>query len=543
MVTVKHLTSQSTPSNSTIGATEGIIPAAPPPSSVKRRGYTHSYLTDSPDVLASRVEYEKRYLLITRLSQQLRGMRLANLIIAMLSVFASIIAAERVYSNRVKIGGDFTDLGKDNVADALKFGSTVFTLILCGIIFATRYTTFRIVKLKRQVIPGQNFFHTTALQETVLEMILAAIHCPMFCYVNLKSYNPQGLLIIYDWDSLLSTVMLFIRMRIAIRIALNETIGVETPTSRIVAKTMRIRFESYFAARQLLDNKPIITNLAVYALAVAMLSYAVRVAERPVCTQTAHLGSSPAPGCPWKDIESPFNALWLIFITSLTVGYGDLYPVTHFGRFIVVIAAVLGIVLIALVVTAVANLAKFNADEVRGRNLISRRTLAHARRALAGRVVGQAFLFYRDRLRNVEKTGSNSVTIYVTPSMASPAAEAGASGSGGVVRRRPRKASDFGPPTPAAVARLSAVLIEWHQKGDDWLNTQRPKDASDEVKNDIDELKDSILNLHAKLDAILNSEHIHAVKRAPSIRQQFGANSEYGRRDAGIVEQYTSADI
>ena len=498
-----------------------------PPAKKERRPLA-PYLTDDPDILAARAAYTAIYLRVTQLRQYLRGMRLANLVTTLLSVAASIFAAERVYYNRIMIGGDFTDLGQDSVADSMKIVSTILTILLCVIIFVTRYTTFEIVKLKNQVIPGQDFFHAAALKETVVEMILMAIHCPMFCYANLKSINPQGLIIIYDWDSLLSTVTLFIRMRIVISIALSETNGVETPTIRIIAKTMRIHFESYFAARKLLDDKPIVTNLAVYALAVAMLSYAVRVAERPVCIQTASLDSSPAPGCPWKDAESPYNALWMIFVTSLTVGYGDLYPVTHFGRFIAIIAAVLGIALIALVVTAVANLAKFNADENRGRNLIDRRVLAAGRRDLAGRVVGQALLFRRDRLRNAKimgSTASASVSIYVSPSTEA--------NSG-----KKRNASDFGRPTPAAVARLSAALIEWHKKGDDWLNTQRPKDSTDEVKKDIDELKNSMLNLHAKLDALLNAQHIHAVKHTAVAKQQFGPNTEYGKNNAGAVEQY-----
>ena len=502
-----------------------LIATAPPPLKKERRPLP-PYLTDDPEVLAARAAYTAIYLRVTQLRQYLRGLRIVNLVITLLSVTASIIAAEQVYYNRATIGGDFTDLGQDSLADAAKILSTLFTIILCCIIFVTRYTTFEIVKLKHQVIPGQDFFHAAALKETIIEMILMAIHCPMFCYANLKSINPQGLIIIYDWDSLLSTVTLFIRMRIVISIALNETNGVETPTIRIIAKTMRIQFESYFAARKLLDDKPIVTNLAVYALAVAMLSYAVRVAERPVCVQTAGLDSSPAPGCPWKDAESPFNALWMIFITSLTVGYGDLYPVTHFGRFIAIIAAVLGIALIALVVTAVANLAKFNADENRGRNLIDRRVLAAGRRDLAGRVVGQALLFRRDRLRNAEIMGSKSsasVSVYVSPSTEAKSGKT--------------QKTDFGPPSLAAVARLSAVLIEWHKKGDDWLNTQRPKDASDEVKNDIDELKNSMLNLHAKLDALLNAQHIHSVKHAPTPHQQFGPNTQYGKH-SDVVEQY-----
>ena len=473
------------------------------PSPALQRRPVYQYLSDDPAVLTVRREFELRYKLVVVLNKSLRIMRLINLILAMLSVVASIIAAEQVYYNRMKVAAmsdpaDFTDLGKDKTADALKFVSTVLTIFLCVTILATNVITFRVRQLKRHTIPGLQFYHTSALRNTLIEVVLAAIHCPMFCYLNQVSVNPQNLVIIYDWDSLLSVVMLFIRMSIFIRICLNETIGIETPTTRIIAKTMRIRFQSYFAARKLLENKPIVTNFAFYSLAVLMLSYAIRVAERPVCLQSASLESSPAAGCPWRDLDSPYNAVWCIFITSLTVGYGDIFPVTHFGRFVVIIAAVLGIALVALIVTAVANLAKFNADEVRGRILVDRQHLAHSRRALAARVVGESLLFRRDRRHATETMDKSNF------------------------RSGMRSVARFGPPSLHAIKRLSSILTEWHKMGEDWLNNHRPKDVTDEVKKDMEEVKVAIHSLHLKLDALTataqkESEHRH------------GYNNHYGR--------------
>ena len=473
------------------------------------------YIANDPDMLVARDEYHKRYKKVQRLSQRMRMIRVANFVIAMVSVAASIVAAEQVYWNRLEV--DFHSLGQDDLSDATKVLSTIFTLLLCAGIFDSNYTSFHILKLKNKVVPGQNFFTSHHFTVCLIELVMASIHCPAGVYANLVSRNPQGLVIIYDWDSLLSVAMLFLRMRIGVIIALNETLGSETLYVRIIVKTMRIRLESYFAARTLLETKPIVTNLSVYAIAVIMLAYAIRVAERPVCVQMPSNG--PASGCPWKDFESPYNALWCILVTSLTVGYGDLYPVTHMGRFITVVSAVLGIVLIALVVTAVANLARFNADEERGRILLERRSLAADRRHLAGRVVAECLLFRRDRVRAAEK---------ISPTIASDSILVSPRDSAELTAKR--KVVVFGPPTPASVRRFAAVIQAWHIHGDDWLKSHRSKSVSDEVKKDIDELKDSNKSIHAKLDALLSSHNLHLVKKTVA-PQDFGPNTEFTPRD------------
>ncbi len=486
---------------------------------VKRRKKVFIGDLDDPKNVAQRARTKEREDLIMKTSMSIRHARYAMLFFGVVSIIMSVVAAEEVYMGRAA-KSNWNDKGRNALSDAVKLVASILTIALCGSIIAKNILSYKLKELKGVLLPGQTFFHTLIFTQTLVEVSMAAVHCPMYVYGNVTSINPAKLTIIYDWDSLLSVAMLFLRMHIVVDIVLKDSLGDESPTSRIVTKTLKIRLDSSYAARVLLSDRPIATSIFLYTFCVAMLSYAMRVAERPVCAQTTHLASSPAAGCQWKDLENPYNALWLIFITSLTVGYGDLYPVTHMGRFIAVIAAIIGIILIALVVTAVTTLTHMNADEERGRSEISRRILANKRKNLAAKVIGQALLFRRDRLRNGAALASLTPSTAVT---VQPAAEEPNKRNG---------AKKFGSASLPALAKLSLALNNWHIHRDDWLNNERPQDTSDEVKNDVDELKDTIKAIHSKLDAIMEREGIKVVKKKRA-QEAFNSNTLYRDHNGG----------
>ncbi len=56
----------------------------------------------------------------------------------------------------------------------------------------------------------------------------------------------------------------------------------------------------------------------------------------------------------YQDFNSVWNVFWLVFVTMATVGFGDYYPVTIFGRIIIAIAALAGIFNTSLVVYTLA---------------------------------------------------------------------------------------------------------------------------------------------------------------------------------------------
>ena len=48
--------------------------------------------------------------------------------------------------------------------------------------------------------------------------------------------------------------------------------------------------------------------------------------------------------------------MWLVMITMTTVGYGDIYPQTHFGRFFAVIACLIGMLLVSYLIVGVNSI-------------------------------------------------------------------------------------------------------------------------------------------------------------------------------------------
>jgi voltage-gated potassium channel len=66
---------------------------------------------------------------------------------------------------------------------------------------------------------------------------------------------------------------------------------------------------------------------------------------------------------PESNIKTAPDALWWAFVTVATVGYGDRYPVTHFGRIVGVLLMTAGVGLFGTFTAYVANL--FNQQEAK----------------------------------------------------------------------------------------------------------------------------------------------------------------------------------
>jgi potassium intermediate/small conductance calcium-activated channel subfamily N protein 2 len=90
--------------------------------------------------------------------------------------------------------------------------------------------------------------------------------------------------------------------------------------------------------------------------------------------------------------------MWMVMLTMTTVGYGDFFPRTHFGRFVAVLACIWGIFLISLMVVTLTNFLLFSNEESRSFHYINRvKSLEDSKKFARLYIKAQLerFLYYR----------------------------------------------------------------------------------------------------------------------------------------------------
>ena len=81
------------------------------------------------------------------------------------------------------------------------------------------------------------------------------------------------------------------------------------------------------------------------------------------------------------------NSVWNAIVTMTTVGYGDLFPLGHPGRFAIVLTSLAGSAILALLITAVETAFTFDEAETRVREAMDKKSIYKAMRDSASRIV------------------------------------------------------------------------------------------------------------------------------------------------------------
>jgi len=98
-----------------------------------------------------------------------------------------------------------------------------------------------------------------------------------------------------------------------------------------------------FVLKDMLHTNPMETFTKMVLTSVVVLAYLHRLAERDYDKKNTTDSTTST--------EYFWNSLWFILVTMPTVGYGDTYPHTHFGRFVAALTMGTGIIFVAMLVT------------------------------------------------------------------------------------------------------------------------------------------------------------------------------------------------
>ncbi|XP_038633437.1 small conductance calcium-activated potassium channel protein 2-like isoform X5 [Scyliorhinus canicula] len=217
-----------------------------------------------------------------------------------------------------------------------------------------------------------------------LELLVCAIHpIPgqyIFTWTARLAFTYATSMANADVDIILSIPM-FLRLYLIARVMLLHSKLFTDASSRSIGALNKINFNTRFVMKTLMTICPG-TVLLVFSISSWIIAaWTVRVCERYHDKQ---------------EVTSNFlGAMWLISITFLSIGYGDMVPHTYCGKGVCLLTGIMGAGCTALVVAVVARKLELTKAEKHVHNFMMDTQLTKRVKNTAANVLRETWLIYK----------------------------------------------------------------------------------------------------------------------------------------------------
>ncbi|XP_075300196.1 small conductance calcium-activated potassium channel protein 1 isoform X2 [Opisthocomus hoazin] len=217
-----------------------------------------------------------------------------------------------------------------------------------------------------------------------LELLVCAIHpIPgqyLFTWTARLAFTYAASVADADVDVILSVPM-FLRLYLIGRVMLLHSKLFTDASSRSIGALNKINFNTRFVMKTLMTICPG-TVLLVFSISSWIIAaWTVRVCERYHDKQ---------------EVTSNFlGAMWLISITFLSIGYGDMVPHTYCGKGVCLLTGIMGAGCTALVVAVVARKLELTKAEKHVHNFMMDTQLTKRVKNAAANVLRETWLIYK----------------------------------------------------------------------------------------------------------------------------------------------------
>lgn len=107
------------------------------------------------------------------------------------------------------------------------------------------------------------------------------------------------------------------------------------------------------------------------------------------------------------------NGIWNIIVAMTTVGYGDYYPITSIGRFVVVLSIILGTLITSLTIVALNGITEFRHNEKRAFTILQRIEMRKSLHDACQKIIKYNFdLFKLRKLHNYHNKTLLDMVVY-----------------------------------------------------------------------------------------------------------------------------------
>uniref|UniRef100_A0A7N4PWB3 Potassium calcium-activated channel subfamily N member 4 n=1 Tax=Sarcophilus harrisii TaxID=9305 RepID=A0A7N4PWB3_SARHA len=231
----------------------------------------------------------------------------------------------------------------------VKCGISISTLLLLGLILAFHAKEVQLFMTDNGLRDWRVALTGRQVAQMALELLVCGAHPP-----PLGAWDPPPCqaparprpAFLSQEEALLSLAML-LRLYLVPRAVLLRSGVLLNASYRSIGALNRVRFRHWFVAKLYMNTHPGRLLLALTLGLWLTTAWVLSVAERQAINATGHLT----------------DTLWLIPITFLTIGYGDVVPGTVWGKIVCLCTGVMGVCCTALLVAVVARKLEFNKAE------------------------------------------------------------------------------------------------------------------------------------------------------------------------------------
>ncbi|XP_013931157.1 PREDICTED: intermediate conductance calcium-activated potassium channel protein 4 [Thamnophis sirtalis] len=260
---------------------------------------------------------------------------------------------------------------------------TLSTVGLMILIFAFHIKEIQLFMLDNALTDWRIAVSTPKLAFIMLEFLVCSLHpFPVGDFFCLDPKPEQDYVFLSDVDMLLSLVM-FLRLYLVPRAVLLRSSVLGDASYRSIGSLNKIHFQYPFVLRVMVNSQPgrvlLIFTMGLWIIAFWVLS----VCERQSMGDDNYLG----------------GAFWLIPITFLTIGYGDVVPTTVCGKVVCLFTGVMGVGCTALLVAVAADKLEFTRAEKHVHNFMMDIQCAKEIKCSAATVLQEAWLLHKHTKR------------------------------------------------------------------------------------------------------------------------------------------------
>lgn len=238
---------------------------------------------------------------------------------------------------------------------------SISTLILIVFLFFHMKLNYSLSVEVGKTEVGTSIFRTKFFRSFILEVLLNLIHAPpgVDAVFELDQLDKK---IILSLDTILCSIMVF-RIYLGLRLFAHYTKW-RSELAVDYCEAEGCEANTLFALKALLKESPYLSLFISLILSSWVFGFTIRNFERPL---NDNLGVGVG-----QDFKFIWNGMWLAVVTMTTVGFGDFFAQSHFGRIITVLVIFWGIFLVSMMVVTLTNSMTLDAKETRAFNILYR---------------------------------------------------------------------------------------------------------------------------------------------------------------------------